>query len=205
MSRPSSKVSSLSWPGPPFLPLVLTAPPPPVSKKGRDVIGSAPTGSGKTAAFALPILQSLARDPYGIYALVLSPTRELAYQIAEQFRALGKTVNLKDAVIVGGIDMIQQGLALSKKPHIVVATPGRLADHINTNLDNVYLKKLKFLVLDEADRMLDPTFAADLDTILARLPATRQTLLFSATMTRSLEKLQKMAMQDPFVHHVAQK
>ena len=103
------------------------------------------------------------------------------------------------------LDMMQQGLALAKKPHVIVATPGRLADHINSNPENVSLKKLKFLVLDEADRMLDPTFASDMETILARIPLSRQTLLFSATMTRSLEKLQKMSMRDPFVHHVAQK
>lgn len=89
------------------------------------MIGCAQTGSGKTLAFALPVLHTLSEDPYGIYALVLTPTRELAFQIADQFRVVGKRINLQDCVIVGGRDMVAQGQALAKKPHIVIATPGR--------------------------------------------------------------------------------
>merc|ERR1719384_2973969 len=100
--------------------------------KGRDCIGAAKTGSGKTLAFALPILQTLSQDPYGIYALVLTPTRELAFQIADQFRAVGKPISLRECVIVGGRDMVMQGKDLANKPHIVIATPGRLADHIES-------------------------------------------------------------------------
>ncbi|KAG0039237.1 putative RNA helicase [Podila clonocystis] len=157
---------------------------------GKDVIGGAKTGSGKTAAFALPILQKLSEDPYGVFAVVLTPTRELAYQIAEQFNVLGKTINLKDVVIVGGMDMMPQAIALSKRPHIIIATPGRLRDHINSSgASSMNLSKVKFLVLDEADRLLSETFADDLGGIFSVLPEKRQTLLFTATMTDSILEL----------------
>ncbi|KAF9581453.1 hypothetical protein BGW38_001513 [Lunasporangiospora selenospora] len=157
--------------------------------KGRDVIGGAKTGSGKTAAFALPILQKLSEDPFGVFAIVLTPTRELAYQIAEQFRVLGKSVGLKDVVIVGGMDMLPQAIALSKRPHVIIATPGRLHDHINSSKDAMHLSRVKFLVLDEADRLLTETFAEDLGGILGALPQKRQTLLFTATMTDEVLEL----------------
>ncbi|KAG0009911.1 hypothetical protein BGZ80_001941, partial [Entomortierella chlamydospora] len=157
--------------------------------KGRDVIGGAKTGSGKTAAFALPILQKLSEDPYGVFAVILTPTRELAFQIAEQFNVLGKSINLKDVVIVGGLDMMTQAIALSKRPHIIIATPGRLRDHINSSKDAMHLSKVKFLVLDEADRLLTETFAEDLGGILEVLPKKRQTLLFTATMTDAVLEL----------------
>jgi len=174
---------------------------------GRDCVGSANTGSGKTAAFALPILHQLAKDPYGVFALVLTPTRELAFQLAEQFRAFGKAINLKDTVVVGGLDMIAQSTALAKRPHVVIATPGRLADHLTTSTDNKIFQHLRFLVLDEADRMLEQTFAGDLATILEHLPKKRQTLLFSATMTEEgLERAHpQLAMNNPAVHHTAPK
>ncbi|KAF8930847.1 putative RNA helicase [Dissophora ornata] len=156
---------------------------------GKDVIGGAKTGSGKTAAFALPILQKLSEDPYGVFAVVLTPTRELAFQIAEQFNVLGKTINLKDVVVVGGLDMMAQAIALSKRPHIIIATPGRLRDHINSSGDSMNLSKVKFLVLDEADRLLTETFADDLGGILEVLPKKRQTLLFTATMTDAVLEL----------------
>jgi ATP-dependent RNA helicase DDX47/RRP3 len=97
---------------------------------GNDVIGLAQTGSGKTGAFALPILQGLMDKPQELYALVLSPTRELAIQIAEQFEALGSGIGLKSAVLVGGIDMMAQAIALAKRPHVIVGTPGRVVDHL---------------------------------------------------------------------------
>ncbi|TPX61013.1 hypothetical protein SpCBS45565_g07358 [Spizellomyces sp. 'palustris'] len=167
---------------------------------GRDVIGSATTGSGKTAAFALPMLQKLAEDPYGIFALVLTPTRELAFQIAEQFRVLGTGINLKQSVVVGGLDMMTQALELSRRPHVIVATPGRLVDHINSSTNAVNLKRLRFLVLDEADRLLDDTFADDLACILDQLPKQRQTLLFSATMTPEIESLNFSTTEKPFTY-----
>ncbi|KAI8824154.1 P-loop containing nucleoside triphosphate hydrolase protein [Fimicolochytrium jonesii] len=167
---------------------------------GRDVVGSATTGSGKTAAFALPILQKLAEDPYGIFALVVTPTRELAFQIAEQFRVLGAGINLKQSVVVGGLDMMNQALELSRRPHVIVATPGRLVDHINSSSNAISLKRLKFLVLDEADRLLDDTFAEDLEAILDQLPKKRQTLLFSATMTDEIKGLKFKEGVKPFVY-----
>ncbi|KAF9973175.1 putative RNA helicase [Actinomortierella ambigua] len=157
---------------------------------GRDVIGGAKTGSGKTAAFALPILQKLSEDPYGVFAIILTPTRELAFQIADQFKVLGKGINLKDVVIVGGLDMMTQAIALSKRPHIIIATPGRLRDHImSSGAEMMNLSKVKFLVLDEADRLLSDTFADDLAGIFNVLPTKRQTLLFTATMTDAILQL----------------
>ena len=177
----------------------------PAALSGSDVIGCSKTGSGKTLAFALPILQSLSEDPYGIFALILTPTRELAFQIADQFRAVGKPVSLRDCVVVGGRDMVMQGKDLSKKPHIVIATPGRLADHLES-CDTFSLKKIKFLVLDEADRLVDGGFDGQLQTIFSSLPpaSDRQTLYFSATMSDSLQKLRDLAAskgKEPFVWH----
>ncbi|KAF0682466.1 Aste57867_25418 [Aphanomyces stellatus] len=164
---------------------------------GRDVMGCAQTGSGKTAAFALPILHALAKEIYGPFALVLTPTRELAYQIAEQFQALGSGLSLRTCVVVGGVDMMTQALALQQRPHVIVATPGRLRDHmLRANPPN--LKIVRFLVLDEADRLLNATFSKDLAFLLDTLGAAHQTLLFSATMTADLQALEKMALTDPF-------
>jgi ATP-dependent RNA helicase DDX49/DBP8 len=162
-------------------------------------LGCSKTGSGKTAAFAIPILQTLSEDPYGIFCLVLTPTRELAFQIADQFRVLGKPIGLRDAVIVGGMDMMQQSLKLAQRPHIVIATPGRLADHISST-DISTLKKIKFLVLDEADRLLEKTFSEDLEVIFNALPKQRQTLLFSATLTSAMKEIQKLATKKPYFY-----
>ncbi|KAM6962487.1 putative ATP-dependent RNA helicase DDX49 [Aplochiton taeniatus] len=174
----------------------------PAILEGRDCMGCAKTGSGKTAAFVLPVLQKLSEDPYGIYCLVLTPTRELAYQIAEQFRVLGKPLGLRDCIVVGGMDMITQALELSKKPHVVVATPGRLADHIRSS-NTFSMKKIRFLILDEADRLLEQgcaDFTKDLEVILGAVPAKRQTLLFSATLTDTLQELKNIAMNEPFFY-----
>ncbi|XP_074490837.1 putative ATP-dependent RNA helicase DDX49 [Sebastes fasciatus] len=168
--------------------------------EGRDCMGCAKTGSGKTAAFVLPVVQKLSEDPYGIFCLVLTPTRELAYQIAEQFRVLGKPLGLKDCIIVGGMDMVSQALELTNQPHVVVATPGRLADHIRSS-DTFSMRKIQFLILDEADRLLEQgctDFTKDLETIMGTLPAKRQTLLFSATLTDTLHELKNIAMNKPF-------
>ncbi|KAJ2356096.1 putative RNA helicase [Coemansia sp. RSA 2618] len=172
--------------------------------KGRDVIGGAKTGSGKTAAFALPILQALSEDPFGVFAVVLTPTRELAVQIAEQFGVLGKGVNLRVTVAIGGVSMVDQALSLSRRPHVVVATPGRLADLVESSADAVHLRRVRFVVLDEADRLLSATFAPDLSVIMDAMPRERQTLLFTATMTESILALRDRepaaGRQPPFVH-----
>jgi ATP-dependent RNA helicase DDX47/RRP3 len=168
----------------------------PAALKGRDIIGLAQTGSGKTAAFALPILHRLMNDPQPNYACVLAPTRELAVQIAEQFEALGSVIGVKCAVVVGGVDMMAQAITLSRKPHIIVATPGRLVDHLE-NTKGFSLAKLKYLVLDEADRLLDLDFGPEIDKLLKVIPRERNTFLFSATMTTKVAKLQRASLTDP--------
>lgn len=167
--------------------------------KGRDCIGGSRTGTGKTVAFAVPILQKWAEDPFGIYAVVLTPTRELALQIYEQFQALGAPQNLKTVLITGGSDMRPQAVALAKRPHVVVATPGRLADHIlNSGRETtIGLSRAKVVVLDEADRLLASgpgSMLPDLNTCLSAMPpsSSRLTLLFTATVTPEVRELKEM-------------
>lgn len=184
---------------------------PPI-RAGRDCLASAKTGSGKTAAFALPIIDALSDDPYGIFALILTPTRELAQQIGEQFRAFGRPIGLRDCLVIGGQSMTDQASLLSDKPHIVVATPGRLADHMRSGTTSgANWRRLRFLVLDEADRLLVKSFNEDLGVILRAIEPTttsnleasrRQTLLFSATLsetTKDLERLLPAGVRKPFV------
>lgn len=168
----------------------------PVALQGRDIIGLAETGSGKTASFILPILQSLLENPRRLFALVLTPTRELAIQIQEQVAALGSGFQIKSAVLVGGIDMMTQTVALAKKPHILIATPGRLVDHLEKT-KGFNLSALKYLVLDEADRILNMDFEKEVDKILEQIPRDRRTYLFSATMTKKVAKLQRASLKDP--------
>ncbi|CAB90153.1 ATP-dependent rRNA helicase rrp3 [Schizosaccharomyces pombe] len=168
----------------------------PVVLNKRDVIGLAQTGSGKTAAFALPVIQELWNNPSPFFAVVLAPTRELAYQISEQFEAIGGSIGVRSVVIVGGMDMVTQAVALSKKPHVLVCTPGRLMDHLE-NTKGFSLKNLKYLIMDEADRLLDMDFGPIIDKILKIIPHERRTLLFSATMTSKVEKLQRASLHQP--------
>lgn len=168
----------------------------PYALQGRDIIGLAQTGSGKTAAFAIPVLQALWEAPATLFACVMAPTRELAYQIAEQFEALGSGMGLRCAVIVGGMDMMSQALALSRKPHVVVATPGRLMDHLE-HTKGFSLRTIKYLVLDEADRLLDMDFEVAINKILTLIPKNRHTYLFSATMTSKVDKLQRASLSNP--------
>jgi len=165
----------------------------PVVLAGRDVIGIAQTGSGKTAAFALPCLQRLSCDPYGVYALVLTPTRELALQIGEQFLALAAGFALRVCVSIGGEDFSRQAASLSRRPHVVVATPGRLREQMEAHQDaRAAFGRVAMLVLDEADRLLEPSFEPELAVVLASLPPRRQTLLFSATLTPAVCALQRL-------------
>lgn len=160
---------------------------------GRDVLGLAQTGSGKTAAFALPILHRLAEDPFGVFALVITPTRELAYQLAEQFRAFGSCLHLRCAVVVGGMDLLTQAKTLMGRPHVVIATPGRIKVLLeNPDISPVFSRS-KFLVLDEADRLIDVGFQEELRVVFKCLPKSRQTLLFSATMTSELQTLLELS------------
>ncbi|KAL6064502.1 ribosomal RNA processing protein [Balamuthia mandrillaris] len=176
----------------------------PQALQGRDVIGLAQTGSGKTAAFSLPILQALLNRPQGLFALILAPTRELALQISEQVEALGSTIGVKCATIVGGVDVMDQAIALSKKPHVVCATPGRLVFHLQ-NTKGFDLKRLKVLVLDEADRLLNMDYEEEINTILQNIPRERNTFLFSATMTNKVEKLQRASLRNPVKVSVSDK
>lgn len=168
----------------------------PHALEGKDIIGLAVTGSGKTAAFAIPILQSLWTDQTPYYGLILSPTRELAYQIKETFDALGTSMGLRTTCVVGGMDMMDQARDLMRKPHIIVATPGRIVDHLE-HTKGFSLRNLKYLVMDEADRLLDLDFGPELDKIFRVIPRERNTYLFSATMTNKIEKLQRASLRNP--------
>lgn len=163
----------------------------------RDVLGCAETGSGKTAAFALPILQELSQDPYGIFAVVLTPTRELAMQISEQFLAFGATFNVKVCLVIGGSNIMAQQLQLSKMPHIVIGTPGRVRHHLESAMPPKF-NRVKYLVLDEGDRLMSPGFQAELKVISDACPdnTKRRTLIFSATLTDSLAEIEKLTMRD---------
>lgn len=169
----------------------------PPALEGHDIIGLAQTGSGKTAAFAIPILNQLWNDQQAYYACILAPTRELAQQIKETFDSLGSLMGVRSTCIVGGMNMMDQARDLMRKPHIIIATPGRLMDHLE-NTKGFSLRKLKFLVMDEADRLLDMEFGPVLDRILKIIPVqNRTTYLFSATMTSKIEKLQKASLTNP--------
>lgn len=167
----------------------------PVAVKGKDCIGQARTGTGKTAAFSLPILQQIDLRRPGTQALILAPTRELSEQVATEIRKLCPNKSLNLAVLVGGKPLRPQENQLKKGAHITVGTPGRVIDHINRG--NLVLKTIQFVVLDEADRMLDIGFRPDIEKILRKCPEKRQTLLLSATMPPPVERLAKRYMQDP--------
>ncbi|KAF1832212.1 ATP-dependent RNA helicase-like protein dbp8, partial [Decorospora gaudefroyi] len=158
--------------------------------KGKDCIGGSRTGTGKTVAFSVPILQKWAEDPSGVFAVIITPTRELAIQIYEQVKAISAPQSMKPILITGGADQRQQAIALASRPHVVIATPGRLAEHIRTSGEDTIcgLRRVRFVVFDEADRLLAPgkgSMLPDLETCLAVFPPKekRQTLLFTATVT----------------------
>ncbi len=166
-----------------------------------DVLGSAQTGTGKTAAFAIPILQHLFLDrqqhnrSHKIKALVITPTRELAIQIAESFTTYGKFTGIKNVVIFGGVTQRPQIDALRRRPDILVATPGRLLDLMDQGF--ISLDDIEYFVLDEADRMLDMGFIHDIRKIIARLPVKRQSLFFSATMPKNIVELSRKILKNP--------
>jgi ATP-dependent RNA helicase RhlE len=169
----------------------------PVILSGRDVIGSAQTGTGKTAAFALPIIQKLwnHRPKSPPRALILEPTRELAAQVIENFDKLGSTVGLKYALLHGGVGYGSQREALSRGSDVIIATPGRLLDHVEERALN--LREIEILVLDEVDRMLDMGFMPDVRRIVEMTPRVRQTLLFSATVPQEIDRLANWALKNP--------
>ena len=173
----------------------------PLIQNRKDVLGSAQTGTGKTAAFAIPILQHLFLDRQQnnssrkIKALIITPTRELAIQIAESFTTYGKFTGIKNTVIFGGVNQGAQTDALRRGIDVLVATPGRLLDLIDQGF--IQLKDIEYFVLDEADRMLDMGFIHDIRKIIARLPAKRQSLFFSATMPKNIVELSRKILTNP--------
>jgi len=181
----------------------------PVVLQGRDVMGAAQTGTGKTAGFSLPIIQLLlahastsmspARHP--VRALILTPTRELADQVAENVKAYSRHTPLRSTVVFGGMDMAPQTLALRNGVEIVIATPGRLLDHVQQKTVN--LSQTQILVMDEADRMLDMGFLPDLQRIINLLPKERQNLMFSATFSTEIKRLAGSFLHDPVTIEVA--
>jgi ATP-dependent RNA helicase RhlE len=172
----------------------------PLALKGRDLIGLAQTGTGKTAAFTLPIIQRLLGGPSRLRALILAPTRELAAQVRESFEKYGRHSGLRVAEIFGGVALGPQEAALRRGVDVVVATPGRLIDHLERQ--NLVLDDLEVLVLDEADRMLDMGFAPQINQIVREVPPYRQTLLFSATMPPEVEALARKYLRKPIVVQV---
>lgn len=172
--------------------------------EGRDLLGTAQTGTGKTAAFAIPILQNLSQKTQpnrNIKALILTPTRELAIQIEESFHAYGKFLPMKTLVVFGGVKQGAQETALKRGVDILVATPGRLLDFINQGI--ISLRNLEIFVLDEADRMLDMGFVHDVKRIVKLLPPKRQTLFFSATFPKEINELANSMLNNPVKVEVA--
>lgn len=167
----------------------------PVILEGRDVLGQAQTGTGKTAAFGIPVVEMVNPRLHQVQAIMLAPTRELAIQVAEELAKIGKHRHLKTVPIYGGQPIDRQIRALRFGAHIVIGTPGRVLDHLNRK--TLKLEQVKFVVLDEADEMLDMGFVEDIETILRRTPEERQTLLFSATMPIEIKKLANKFMRDP--------
>jgi len=175
----------------------------PLALEGRDLIGLAQTGTGKTAAFTLPIIDRLLHGPHRVRALILTPTRELAVQVEASFRKYGKHSGLVVAPIYGGVALEPQTKALRKGVDVVVATPGRLLDHLERQ--NVVFDDLEVLVLDEADRMLDMGFAPQINRVVSEIPKYRQTLLFSATMPPEVEALARKYLRKPQVVQVGRR
>ena len=165
----------------------------PVAIEGKDLMGVAQTGTGKTLAFCIPMIQALARK--GGQGLILLPTRELAIQVDETYRKIGSELGVKTAVLIGGAPMGRQVAEIKRKPHVIIATPGRLLDHLNSK--TLKLEQVKVLVLDEADRMLDMGFAPQIKRVLEYIPRERQTMLFSATMPTEIVSLARVYMKLP--------
>jgi len=171
----------------------------PTALEGKDIMGIAQTGTGKTLAFGIPMIQRLAINKMN--GLIILPTRELAIQVNDSLSQIGKTLNLRTAVLIGGENINKQIHQLRRNPHIIIATPGRLIDHLEQKTVN--LAKVSILVLDEADRMLDMGFAPQLKKILIRVPRERQTMLFSATMPPEITQIANSYMKLPIRVEVA--
>jgi ATP-dependent RNA helicase DeaD len=167
----------------------------PALLEGRDVIGQAQTGTGKTAAFGIPMLQLMKPDMNRPQALVLAPTRELALQVAEEIGRIGKHLRVRELAVYGGSPIDRQIRSLRAGVEVVVGTPGRVMDHLDRG--TLKLDQIRMFVLDEADEMLDMGFVDDIEKIMGHLPAARQTVCFSATMPDPILRITKRHMRDP--------
>ncbi|MGD9678508.1 MAG: DEAD/DEAH box helicase [Vulcanibacillus sp.] len=167
----------------------------PLVLSGRDVIGQAQTGTGKTAAFGIPLIERADAISGKIQGIVLAPTRELAVQVAEELNKIGQFKDIHTLPIYGGQEIIRQIKALKNKPHIIVGTPGRLLDHIRRK--TIKLDSIEMVILDEADEMLNMGFVEDIESILSEIPTSRQTLLFSATIPERIQRLSQKYMNNP--------
>lgn len=167
----------------------------PVIMSGQDIIGQAQTGTGKTAAFGIPLVENIGRDEEYIKGLVVAPTRELAVQVAEELNKIGQFKGVRALPIYGGQDINRQIRALKNKPQIIVGTPGRLMDHMRRK--TIRLQRIEVVILDEADEMLNMGFREDIENILKEVPEDRQTLLFSATMPKAIQELARRFMKSP--------
>jgi len=173
----------------------------PIALMGKDLIGRAQTGTGKTAAFGIPLVDKCELDFEFIQGLVITPTRELAIQVAEELNRIGHFKNIKSLPIYGGQEIDRQIKSLKKKPQIIVGTPGRLMDHMRRR--TIRLQQVQIVVLDEADEMLNMGFKEDIEEILKQIPETRQSLLFSATMPPRIQALARDFMKEPELIHIA--
>ena len=167
----------------------------PVAKSGQDMIGQAQTGTGKTAAFGIPALEQVDPTIQDPQVLILSPTRELAIQVAEELNKMAQHTNIQALPIYGGQDIGRQFRMLKKHPQVIVATPGRLMDHMERK--SISFDHVKVVILDEADEMLNMGFVDDINKILTAVPEERQTLLFSATMPKAIQELAETYLTDP--------
>lgn len=167
----------------------------PVAMAGRDLIGQAQTGTGKTAAFGIPLVEKVDQEKENVQGLVIAPTRELAIQVAEELNKIGRFRHVRALPIYGGQDINHQIRALKNKPQIIVGTPGRLMDHMRRR--TIRLQAIAMVIIDEADEMLNMGFIEDIETILKEVPERRQTLLFSATMPKAIQNLAQQFLQNP--------
>ncbi|CQR70715.1 DEAD-box ATP-dependent RNA helicase CshA [Sporomusa ovata DSM 2662] len=167
----------------------------PILLAGKDLVGQAQTGTGKTAAFGIPLLENIGKSVGATFGIVLTPTRELCIQVAEELNKLGQFSNVRTLPIYGGQDIQRQIKSLQRKPQIIVATPGRLMDHMDRR--TIKLNDIKMVVMDEGDEMLNMGFIEDIEKILSATPDSRQTLLFSATMPRQIQNLAQRFLKDP--------
>jgi ATP-dependent RNA helicase DeaD len=175
----------------------------PLSLQNKDVIGQAQTGTGKTAAFGIPLIEKIDINSEMIQAIVVAPTRELAIQVSEELYKIGATKRVRVLPIYGGQDIERQIRALKKRPHVIVGTPGRIIDHINRK--TLHLQHVHTVVLDEADEMLNMGFVDDIEAILSQVPTERQTLLFSATMPEPIRRIAEQFMNNPHLVKVKAK